>query len=102
MEGADVRLDNAPLFARVRTSSGVRPCARDGTHRRPVPVPTGTPLAIIVNGRVAAMTRSFVRDGRSRFVALVPEGVFRDGANGVDVYAVERRSVDTGLTAGST
>lgn len=38
----------------------------------------GTPLALAVNGRVAAMARE----------ALVPEDAFHDGQNEVDVFAV--------------
>ena len=47
----------------------------------------GTPVAIAVNGRVAATTRTFGSSG-SRFSVLVPEGVLVDGKNSVNVYTV--------------
>ena len=54
-------------------------------------------LAVAVNGRVAAVTRSVPRLGadafgfgsdRSRFSVIVPEASFREGANRVEVLAV--------------
>jgi hypothetical protein len=47
-------------------------------------------LAIAVNGRIAAVTRSFGRRGRLRFAAIVPDDAFRVGANEVEVFAVAR------------
>ena len=64
----------------------------DGTVR------PGTALAIAVNGRVEAMTRAFALDGRTQFVALVPELSFRSGQNAVDVYSVRRSADDLRLT----
>ena len=45
-------------------------------------------LAVAVNGRVAAVTRTFNVDGDQHFGAFVPDKAFRQGANQVDVYAV--------------
>ena len=83
-----VRLDDAKSFADVGFT-GVVPVRvtgqmTDGTVR------PGTALAIAVNGRVEAMTRAFALDGRTQFVALVPELSFRSGQNAVDVYSVRR------------
>ena len=47
-------------------------------------------LAIAVNGRIAAITRSFRLDGATRFAAVLPEWALRDGANDVAVLAVGR------------
>ncbi len=51
-------------------------------------------LAIAVNGRIRALTRTF-RDGSAqRFRALVPESALKDGHNRVDVFEIResRRS----------
>ena len=45
-------------------------------------------LAVAVNGRIAAVTRTFDVDGDQHFGAFVPDKAFRQGANKVDVYAV--------------
>jgi Sulfatase len=83
-----VRLDGETLFADVEPSSGFVPARVVGDIEGRSP-PDGTPVAIAVNGRIEAMTRSFPLDGRSRFAALVPESAFREGSNAVDVYAVD-------------
>jgi hypothetical protein len=83
-----VRLDGETLFADVDPSSGFVPARVVGDIEGRSP-PDGTPVAIAVNGRIEAMTRSFPLDGRSRFAALVPESAFREGSNAVDVYAVD-------------
>jgi len=46
-------------------------------------------LAVAVNGRIAALTRSFRLDGRQRFAALVPETVFREGQNRVELFSID-------------
>ena len=91
-----VRLDDAKSFADVGFT-GVVPVRvtgqmTDGTVR------PGTALAIAVNGRVEAMTRAFALDGRTQFVALVPELSYRSGQNAVDVYSVRRTADDLRLT----
>jgi hypothetical protein len=48
----------------------------------------GVDLAIAVNGRIAATTRSFETGLGVRFATLVPERVLRDGRNRVAVYRV--------------
>ena len=45
-------------------------------------------VAVAVNGRIAAVTRTFPNSGRLRFAALARETSFRDGANDVDVFVV--------------
>ena len=45
-------------------------------------------IAVAVNGRIAAVTRTFPNSGRLRFAALAPETAFRNGANDVDVFLV--------------
>ena len=50
--------------------------------------PAGIALALAVNGRVAAVARSYAYGGDVRFSALIPESALRAGANAVEVYAV--------------
>lgn len=45
-------------------------------------------LAVAVNGRVAAVCRTFGDTG-TRFSALVPEDAFRPGANRIDLYWID-------------
>jgi hypothetical protein len=45
-------------------------------------------LAIAVNGRIAAVTRTFEENGATRFAAMVPESALRQGHNDVSVFAV--------------
>ncbi|MBW3592984.1 MAG: hypothetical protein KY396_04765, partial [Actinobacteria bacterium] len=52
----------------------------------------GVELAVAVNGRVAAVTRSYVVGDDVRFDAWVPDSIFRDGENDVAVYAVVPRT----------
>jgi hypothetical protein len=46
-------------------------------------------LAIAVQGRVVAVTRTYIRSGRVRFNAMVAPESFRRGANKVEVFLVE-------------
>jgi hypothetical protein len=53
-------------------------------------VPTGTDLAVAINGRIAALTRSFhlATDERTLFAAMVPESSFHTGRNHVELFEV--------------
>jgi hypothetical protein len=46
-------------------------------------------LAVAVNGRIAAVTRTFREAGKYRFSALTPESAFRDGVNRVEIFVVD-------------
>jgi hypothetical protein len=85
----DVRFDYPVSFFHVQLSSGFVPARVAGAILGDG-VPVGTPLAIVVDRHVRAMTRSYQLDGRSRFEALVPETSFQDGQNAVEIYAVSR------------
>jgi hypothetical protein len=85
----DVRFDDPAAFRNVQLSSGFVPARVAGAILGDG-VPVGTPLAIVVDRHVRAMTRSYQLDGRSRFEALVPETSFQDGQNAVEIYAVSR------------
>ncbi len=52
-------------------------------------VPTGRDIAIAVNGRIAASTRSFALEGEILFSAVLPEQAFRAGANRVRVFVAD-------------
>lgn len=50
----------------------------------------GRDLALAVNGRIRAVTRTYSFVGEARFSFMVPEGAFRPGYNDVRVFAVQR------------
>jgi hypothetical protein len=80
---ASVSIDGDSLFRTVDLRSQLSPSHVTGrASKGPLD------LAIAVNGRVGAVTRTFVVDGSNHFAAFVPETAFRQGANRVDVYAV--------------
>ena len=57
----------------------------------------GEAVAIAVNGRIAAVTRSYRSGGDLRVGALVPESAFRKGANDVEALAVIGSGTETQL-----
>jgi hypothetical protein len=84
-----VRLDSRESYAHIEPSSPFIPCEISGgvsaVHGRRLP----TWLAIAVNGRIAAVTRTFaVAGAAARFATLVPDTVYRQGANAVEVLVV--------------
>jgi hypothetical protein len=87
--GASVHLDGETLLADVRPGSRFVPSRVVGELHGGA-VSSGTELAIVVNGLVAGLTRSYSLDGRQRFAAMVPEDALRSGSNDVHVYAVIR------------
>ena len=80
-------VDGAALLAAVDLGSALSPShltgRLDGDGAE-----AGIDLAIAVNGRVAALARSFSSAGDVRFSAFAPETAFHDGANEVEVFAV--------------
>ena len=69
----DSKLDLVPSYV-TGTVGGKHPPQQD--------------LAVAVNGRIEAVTRSYQESGATRFAALVPERSLHAGANEVAVYAV--------------
>lgn len=63
-------------------------------------VPTGRDVAVAVNGRIAATTRSFELEGDIVFSAVLPESAFRPGANRVRVFVVEGPQLEEVARAG--
>lgn len=45
-------------------------------------------LAVVVNGVVGAMTRTYVDDGSTSFLAMVPPSLYLDGANTIEIVEV--------------
>jgi hypothetical protein len=59
--------------------------------------PPGEDVAIAVNGRIVAVTRSFEHDGETLVTAVTPEDAYRPGENSVRLYVVEGAGEDTVL-----
>jgi Sulfatase len=87
--GTRATLSLARSFTRVRRSSGVVPCqvagrihGTDGRRERPI--------AVAVNGRIAAVGRSFHLRGEQveSYSVMVPEDSMREGRNRVEVLEV--------------
>jgi hypothetical protein len=87
----NIRLQSTSQFGAVRTKSLFVPALIEGDVEGDTAQP-GRPLAIAVNGRIAATTKTYDNGRHVHFTSLVPEGAFRDGANSVDVYAVRQVS----------
>jgi hypothetical protein len=86
---AGATVANASAFADVQPGSGTLPALVYGTV--PKSVRNGTPLAVVVNGKVGAVVRANAADeaGR-RFGALITdESLFRAGANEVAILRLE-------------
>ena len=77
------------LLDSVDRASGLVPSFLEG---RVLPAGDSAELALALNGRVAAVTRTFDQHGQTRFSALVPEDALRNGRNDVEVFAVEGSS----------
>jgi hypothetical protein len=81
-----VKIEGATLLDAVDKGSGFVPSFIEGS----VEGTSGTTdLAVALNGKIAAVTKTFDQHGQTRFSALVPEEVFRGGRNAVEVFAVE-------------
>jgi hypothetical protein len=78
-----VSVDGESLFRAVDLRSLLSPAHVTGrVSRGPLD------LAVAVNGRIAAVTRTFSADGDAHFAAFAPESFFRQGSNRVEVFAV--------------
>jgi hypothetical protein len=87
-----VRLSGRELLANVDLSLDVLPSYITGTLTGRHPAQQD--LAVSVNGRIAAVTRSYTAFGETKFAALVPERTIRAGANDVSVYAVNGATLE--------
>jgi sulfatase-like protein len=83
---ADV--NGASLLGAVDPQSGLLPCYLTGTIKGARTA--REPLAIAINSRIAAVTRTYSALGTTRFTAMIPPAALRPGANALAVYAVRR------------
>jgi len=88
--GVRATLSPARSLRRVRRSSGVVPCQIAGRIRGSGPG-AERDIAVAVNGRIAAIGRSFHLRGENveSYAVMVPEGALREGRNTVEVLQVE-------------
>jgi hypothetical protein len=86
---------NGEEYGRVNLHSSTVPAWVTGSLDR---VPPGRDLAIAVNGRIAALTKSFhlATDEKTLFAAMVPESSFHTGGNRVELF--ELRDAGAKLT----
>jgi hypothetical protein len=89
-----VEVDGRVLLDSVDRAAGFVPTFVEG---RVQPTGTRADLAVALNGRVAAVTRTFDQHGQTRFSAMVPEDALRSGRNDVEVFAVEAAGGETRL-----
>jgi Sulfatase len=90
-------LDNASLYRRVRPRSGVVPAYVTGTVSG---LGTGADVAVAVNGRIRATSKTYNDDGDVRYSVLVPPETLHAGANRVEVYSVRGASARLLATSG--
>jgi hypothetical protein len=90
-------IDEAAEFPSVDLKSGILPAFVTGhldipkTNRKDV-------LALALNGRIAAVTRLFTIAEPPGFEMLVPEDLFRQGFNGVEIFKVTNLGASPSLT----
>jgi hypothetical protein len=89
--GVRATLSLARSFREVRRAGGVVPCQIAGRIRGSGPT-AERDIAIAVNGRIAAVGRSFHLRGETveSYSVMVPEDALREGRNSVEVLEVER------------
>ena len=87
-DGLPARWTGPRAYGAVDPSTGVVPVLVTG--RLDSREPAGLPLAVAVDGRIRAVTRSFRAGGRTRFSAIVPAASLPAGSHAVDILAVER------------
>jgi hypothetical protein len=86
MAGARVSVDEAASYADVRRERLVIPALM--TAHLSGRIPEGTPLAIALNGRIAAVVPAERVKGALRLFGILPESALVPGPNRVDIYAV--------------
>jgi Sulfatase len=91
VDGLAAAATGAPTFESYGTSDydPASPFAPVRVYGRIDGAPPGEDVAIAVNGRVVAVTRSFEHDGETLVTAVTPEEAYRAGENSVRLYLVE-------------
>ncbi len=83
----EIAIDDAHRFQQVDLSTDLLPLHVGGSIRGTSTAPLT--LAVVLNGTVAAVTRSFRRQGEHVFGTLVPEDLFREGSNQIGVVVLD-------------
>jgi hypothetical protein len=88
-QSVGARFVDAAAYDRVNLRSATVPAWVTGHLQG---VPAGRDLAIAVNGRIAAVTRSFhlATGSETLFASMVPESSFRTGRNRVELFELRR------------
>ncbi len=81
-----IALDDPALFSAVDTAAPEAPGLAAGKIISAAP----GPVALAVNGRIAATGRSWRQGGDTRFALMVARRALRDGANKLALYAISR------------
>lgn len=94
LESSDlrVRLRESDLYEDVDTGDEVVP-ARVGGWVFGGSADGDEVLAVVVNGEVGAVTRTFVDEGTTSFLAMIPPDLLVDGANTIDIVEVDGGSL---------
>lgn len=87
-----VRLRESDLYEDVDTSDDVIPARVGGTIWGPS-ADGDEVLAVVVNGEVGAVTRTYVDEGATSFLAMIPPGLLVDGDNRVEIVEVDGDSL---------
>jgi hypothetical protein len=95
--GVRAELDAPDELRAVGPRSGFVPAQLTGRVRSAAP--RKRPVAIAVNGRIAAVAETFFMggDGVERLSVLIPEAAFRPGRNDVEVFEVEGAGTEARL-----
>jgi hypothetical protein len=99
LDGLAGAVSGGPTFESYGESDydPVAPFAPVRVYGRIEGAPAGQEIAVAVNGRVVAVTRSFEHDGDTLVSAVTPEDAYRAGANSVRVFVVQGSGDDTVL-----
>ena len=99
VDGLAAATGGGPTFESYGTSEydPAAPFAPVRVYGRIHGAPAGDDVAIAVNGRIVAVTRSFAHDGETVVTAVTPEDAYRPGANRVRLYVIEGAGDDTTL-----
>ncbi len=90
--GLEARIDGANRFDSVDLEADALPCRVSGRLLDPEPAGT-TALAVAINGRIHALTRTRRDEGYAgRFSAMVPEAALRPGRNRLELFRVTTES----------
>ena len=87
-----VRLRESDLYEDVDTADDVIP-ARVGGSVWGGSANGDEMLAVVVNGEVGAVTRTYIDDGTTSFLAMIPPELLVDGANTVEIVEVDGDSL---------